>query len=147
MNDEQQLLLLLLLLAVESSTVSAQGTIQIGATQCYACGLGTYSAQDGTAQCSFCAAGQYADTNSSTGCKYCPAGNLMYLCMCNGSLTMCALARCAALHACGKHGRAQGRSMERAGHCVQSVFAVTNTVAHEAGTWNSQVIVCKACLQ
>ena len=74
MSDEQQLLLLLLLLALEGSIVSAQVDIPIGATRCFDCQIGSYSAADGAEQCSFCSAGYYASSMSSTGCQECPAG-------------------------------------------------------------------------
>lgn len=74
MTDEQLILLMLLVLSIEFSTISAQPNITVGATECYACGAGSFSALDGSAQCQFCEAGYYASTSSSTGCQECPAG-------------------------------------------------------------------------
>lgn len=75
MNEEQMLQILLLLFAVlSSSIVSGQPTFQIGPTECYSCGQGSYSSTDGSAQCTLCQAGYYAATTNNTGCLECPAG-------------------------------------------------------------------------
>ena len=67
-------LLLVLFSVVAMVVVEAQPSIQIGATECYLCGIGSYSSTDGAAQCSFCQAGYYASNSNNTGCDECPAG-------------------------------------------------------------------------
>ena len=74
-------LLLIAALVIVSPTPARTQTynFQIGYTQCYACGAGTYVGAEGSGQCLACEKGYYQDANGSSACAECPEGILFVL--------------------------------------------------------------------
>jgi hypothetical protein len=55
-------------------TYSEPPSFRVGATQCYTCGQGNYSASNGSSTCETCPPGTYSQASGSTACTPCQNG-------------------------------------------------------------------------